>query len=53
MTIQLVVVRSFGTYVKGDTITDQSLIAKIVASEQATCVVRVQPGSQNQSQQGG
>ena len=52
MTIQLVVVRSFATYTKGDAITDPLLIAKILASEQAACVVRVQRGSQNQSEQG-
>jgi hypothetical protein len=52
MTIQLIVVRSFGTYVKGEAINDPSLVAKILASEQAACVVRVQQGSQGQTQQG-
>ena len=52
MAIQLVVVRSYGTYIKGDVISDPSLIAKILASEQAVCVVRVQQGSQKQPQQG-
>jgi hypothetical protein len=46
MTIQLVVVRPFGTYAKGDVIGDAASIAAISASEQATCVVRVRPAAQ-------
>jgi hypothetical protein len=53
MTIQLVVVRPFRAYTKGDVISEPSLIAEILASEQATNVVRVQRGALNQPQQGG
>ena len=42
MSIQLVVVRSFGTYAKGDVIGDAASVAAILASEQASCVVRVE-----------
>lgn len=52
MTIQLVVVRPFKTYSKGDVIGDAASIATILASEQASCVVRVQHGSQTQPKQG-
>ena len=53
MTIQLFVVRPFGTYAKGDVIGDAASIATILASEQATCVVRVQLPTQSQPTQGG
>jgi hypothetical protein len=53
MTFQLVVVRPFGTYSKGDVIGDAASIAAIMASEQATCVVRVQVGAPSQPTQGG
>ena len=53
MTIQLVVVRPFGTYAKGDVIGDAASITTILASEQATCVVRVQVPTQSQPTQGG
>ena len=53
MTIQLVVVRPFGTYTKGAVIGDAASIAAISASEQATCVVRVQLPAQTQPAQGG
>ena len=42
MTIQLVVVRPFGTYLKGNVIGDAASIAAISASEHASNVVRVQ-----------
>ena len=41
MAIQLVVVRAFGTYAKGDLIADASVIAEILADERARNVVRV------------
>ena len=54
MTIQLVVVRPFGTYVKGDVIGDAASIAAVLASEQAANVVRVQqPSSSAQPGKGG
>lgn len=53
MTIQLVVVRPFGTHSKGDVIGDAASIATILASEQATSVVRVQLPAPGQPQQGG
>ena len=42
MTIQLVVVRPFRTFAKGDLISESALVAEILASEQAVCVVRVE-----------
>jgi hypothetical protein len=45
MNIQLVVVAAFGTHVRGDVITDAVQIAAILASENATRVVRVLKGS--------
>ena len=41
MNIHLVVVRSFGSYLKGDVISDAAAISLILASEQAVYVVRV------------
>ncbi len=41
MTIHLVVVRPFGTYVKGAVITDAATITKILAGENRHYVVRV------------
>jgi hypothetical protein len=41
MTIQLVVVRPFGKYTKGETITDAATITQIVAGEYKHHVVRV------------
>jgi hypothetical protein len=41
MTIQLVVVRPFAAYTKGETITDAATIMKILAGENAHHVVRV------------
>ena len=53
MTIQLIVVRPFATHAKGDVIGDAASIAAILASEQATSVVRVQLPAQSQPNQGG
>ncbi len=52
MTIQLVVVRPFGTYVKGAVIGDVASIAAVLASEQAANVVRVQQPSSAQPGKG-
>jgi hypothetical protein len=52
MAFQLVVVRAFGAYKKGDTIIDQKEIADILASEHAASVVRVHRGTQNPPKQG-
>ncbi len=52
MTIQLVVVRPFGTYAKGAVIGDAASIATILASEQAANVVRVQVTAPSQPAQG-
>lgn len=52
MTIQLVVVRPFGTYAKGAIIGDAASIAAILASEQVTNVVRVQQPAPVQPSQG-
>jgi hypothetical protein len=41
MGMQVVVVRPFGLHSKGDMVTDASEIAKILASEAASNVVRV------------
>ena len=41
MSIHLVVVAAFATYVKGDLITDSAIIAQVNASEDRKCVVRV------------
>ncbi len=41
MQFYLVVVRAFGAYGKGDTITDGEKIAEILGGENAHCVVRV------------
>ncbi len=53
MSFQLVVVRPFATYVKGDVIADAASIAAVLASEQAASVVRVQAGTQSAPAQGG
>jgi hypothetical protein len=53
MTIQLVVVRPFGTYAKGAAIGDAASIATILACEQVTNVVRVQVAAPSQPAQGG
>lgn len=50
MNVQLVVVRPFGTYAKGDVITDAAQIASVLAGEHAQCVVRV---AVSQTTQGG
>jgi hypothetical protein len=41
MTTKLVVLRPFAGFKRGDTITDAAAIAKIMSSEQACSVVRV------------
>jgi hypothetical protein len=41
MKFSLVVVRAFGAYAKGDSITDGAKITEILAGENAHCVVRV------------
>ena len=41
MNVHLVVVRAFGTYAKGDSITDAASISAILGSEAAVNVVRV------------
>jgi hypothetical protein len=41
MNVHLVVVRPFGTYRKGDTITDAKTVSQILASGNAHNVVRV------------
>jgi hypothetical protein len=41
MNVNLVVVRPFGNYAKGDTIADAATIAQILAGEHAHDVVRV------------
>ncbi len=41
MKIHLVVVRPFGAYAKGDTITDTETISAILSGEDAVNVVRV------------
>ena len=41
MNFHLVVVRAFGAYAKGDTITDGAKITAVLAGENAHCVVRV------------
>ncbi len=42
MDIQLVVVRAFGAYGRGDVITDKAEIGRVLAGGNAECVVRVQ-----------
>ncbi len=42
MAFALVVVRAFGKYRKGEQIDDEAEIAKVLASENAASVVRVQ-----------
>ena len=46
MTYELIVVQSFGTYPVGTLVSDPAQVAAILASEQATCVVRVTLGQQ-------
>jgi hypothetical protein len=41
MTVQLVVVRAFGPYARGDVIADKEAIAAVLAGEHAHDVVRV------------
>ena len=41
MQVQLVVVRAFGAFAKGDIISDTDMVAMVLASENAGCVVRV------------
>jgi hypothetical protein len=41
MSFYLVVVRPFGTYVKGDVISDAASIAEVASSDKASWVVRV------------
>lgn len=41
MNIKLVVVRPFGSYRRGDEVTDTGEIARVQAGETAGCVVRV------------
>jgi hypothetical protein len=41
MNIQLVVVRAFGAYAKGQVVTDAALISEILGGANAHCVVRV------------
>lgn len=41
MTVKLVVLRPFGGFKRGDTITDAATITKIMSTEQAVSVVRV------------
>ena len=41
MTTKLVVLRPFGGFKRGDTITDAAAISKIIGTEQASSVVRV------------
>jgi hypothetical protein len=41
MTVQLVVVRAFGPYERGDVITDPQVVAEMLAGENAAAVVRV------------
>jgi hypothetical protein len=50
MSIQLVVVRPFGTFGKGDVISDAPTIAQVLGSEQAACVVRVERGAEPQQE---
>lgn len=42
----LVIVRPFGSYSVGDVVSDESTIAKILASEHAGHVVRIKPPSE-------
>ena len=41
MNVHLVVVRAFGAYAKGDSITDAAVISQVLAGETAVNVVRV------------
>ena len=41
MTYELIVVQSFGTHPVGTLVSDPAQVTAILASEQATCVVRV------------
>jgi hypothetical protein len=43
MAFELVVLKPFSCYKRGDMITDSSAISKILAGPQANCVVRVIP----------
>ncbi len=52
MALELVVVRAFGGHRKGDAITDEAEIARVLGSEQAASVVRVQRGTQTLPKQG-
>lgn len=53
MSVQFVVVRPFGTYVKGDVISDTASMAAIAASDKASWVVRVLATPQAQQAQPG
>ena len=52
MSVQLTVVRPFGAYAKGQSITDAATIAKVLAGENSTYVVRVTAPPQTSSQKG-
>ena len=52
MSVQLIVVRPFGTYGKGQLITDTATIAKVLAGENVANVVRVTAPQQTSSQKG-
>lgn len=43
MDVRLVIVRPFGSYRKGDVVSDPTEIAKILASESTRNVVRIPP----------
>ena len=44
MQFHLMVVRAFGAYAKGDVITEADIVAAVLASENALCVVRIAAG---------
>jgi hypothetical protein len=52
MSVELVVVRPFGAYGKGQSITDAATIAKVLAGENAGYVVRVTAPQPASSQKG-
>jgi hypothetical protein len=52
MSVQLVIVRPFGTYNKGDMITDTATIANVLAGESVANVVRVTAPPQTSPQKG-
>jgi len=52
MSVQLVVVRPFGTYGKGDVIADAATVAAVLATENARNVVRVAAPQRTLSEQG-